>query len=459
MALEEFSQLEAITPIDGRSREITKGLTPYFSWLAQNRYRVWVELEYLRRLSEELGSPLGMEEMALVETIPADFSIEDAENIWKIYQDIRHDLKAVEIYLHEKLKGTALEKRIPWLHFGITTEDLQYIAFAVGFRDFLQELYIPKIKNVKETLAELAGKWKEVPMIGRTHGQAAVPTTVGKEIINFAVALHQSEKKLADIKFYGKLSGAVGNFNAHVAAYPNIDWIAFSRKFVAGFGLEPLLWTTQIPRLDFLVTLLDHVRLVNNILIGFARDMWRYISDGYFTLAAGISEVDSSTMPQKINPVDFEGAEANFSSSNGILENLSRLLPINRLQRDLTDRYLIRDIGPAMGYAWIGLEYLLRGLGKIEVNQEKVKKDLDSHWEVLAEAVQTILRSRGGAGAYEMMRKLTQGKTLDRSQYLGIIQGLAISDDVKQKLASLTPETYLGKAVELTEQGIQLCSS
>lgn len=457
--MEKFSPLEAISPIDGRNRHITESLAAYFSWQAQTRYQIWVELEYLGALSRELGQPLNDEELALTKQIPAQYSAQDAHRLWEIYRELRHDIKAVEVFLREKFRATPLEKRIPLLHFGLTSADIDNIAFKLALRDHLKEQYLPKIKKLNAELAALAESWKSLAMLGRTHGRPAVPTTLGKEIANFALRVRDREIALASARFFGKLTGAIGNFNAHTIAYPTINWPAFSQKFVIGLGLEPVIWTTQIPPYDDLIAVLDQLRLTNGILIGLARDIWSYISYGYLNLTSPPQEIGSSTMPQKINPVDFEAAEANFSSANALFENLSRLLPANRLQRDLTDKYLLRDIGSALAYSWIAFEALERGLARLQPNEMALRQDLNEHWEVLAEAVQSILRAKGYPDAYETVRHEIQGRALGRGDFMDFIYRLAAPPEIRQELARLTPESYLGKAVELTDEALRILRS
>jgi len=456
---EEFSPLDAITPIDGRNRHVTEPLAAYFSWQAQTRYQIWVELEYLKMLAQELGQPLDQTEEALAKEIPAQYSAQDGQRLWEIYREIRHDIKAVEIFLREKFRGKPLEKRIPLLHFGLTSADIDNLAFSLALRDFIKEQQLPKIKKLEAKLADLAESWKSLTMLGRTHGQPAVPTTLGKEIANFALRVRDQKIALASAKFFGKLTGAVGNFNAHAAAYPSIDWPGFSQKFVASLGLEPILWTTQIPPYDGLVAVLDQLRLLNGILAGLARDIWSYAGAGYLTLTNQPQEIGSSTMPQKVNPVDFEAAEANFSSANALLENLSRNLPTSRLQRDLTDKYLLRDVGSALAYGWIAFEALERGLARLQPDETALRRDLDSHWEVLGEALQSILRAKGYPDAYETIRREIQGRALSRGDFMDLVYRLAAPPEIRQELARLTPESYAGKAVELTDQALRILRS
>lgn len=445
--------IDILSPLDGRYRDRIEPLVPYFSERATILERARIELAYLKALADRIGNPLTDEEHAAVAKIMEDLAANDAEiSIVKtIDAKIRHDTKAIEYYLREKFARAGLSARIPLLHFGLTSADVDTLAFTVNFRDFLSEIFMPKLASVRDALAERAASWVRIPMLGRTHGQPAVPTTLGKEIANFAVRLNRVIEDLRQLRFHGKLNGAIGNFNAHVAAFPDIDWIAFSEDFVSSLGLEPVLATTQIPPYDRLIAAFDRIRLVNSILVGFAQDMWRYAAAGYLRVAVNAAHVGSSTMPQKVNPIDFEMAESTCASSNALLEHLSHRLPINRLQRDLTDKYLLRDVGPAMAYSFLGIDAVHRGIETLSPDEAAMHRDLDAHWEVIGEGIQTILRAAGRDDAYEKMKAAMMGRTLTKDTVGEIIDKLDVPEDVKSKLRALSPFTYLGEAVKLTE--------
>lgn len=449
--------LNAISPIDGRYRPKTEKLAAYFSERAMILQRTRIELEYLRALATKIGRSLSATQTELTTQIFRTLIENDAEIyfIKSIDEKIRHDSKAIEYYLRDKFKNTELEPYSELLHFGLTSADIDNLATIVSLRDFVSEILLPDITTVKEVLARTAENWKQIPMLARTHGQPAVPTTLGKESANFALRVHHQELGLRNAKFYGKLNGAVGNFNAHTAAFPEIDWVAFSEEFVISLKLEPLAITTQVPPYDNLVSLLDRIRLLNSILTGLCQDIWRYISDDYFVLKPNPEEVGSSTMPQKVNPIDFEMAESNFSSANALLENMARRLPINRLQRDLTDKYLLRDLGPAMAYTHVGIEAVLAGLGKIYPNTERLNQDLELRSEIIAEGIQTILRAAGIPDAYEKLKELTRGKKITKDEINQFIEELGVPEEIKTKLRALSPATYIGKAIELTEKALE----
>lgn len=415
--------------------------------------RARIELEYLKALAARIGNPLSEEENDRIRKILHALASSDSEikTVRAIDERIRHDTKAIEYYLREKFSAAGLSERIPLLHFGLTSTDIDNCALAVNFRDFLSAVFVPKLTALRDALAERAALWKELPMLGRTHGRPAVPTTLGKEIANVAVRLHEAIEALGRVRLTGKLNGAVGNLNAHVAAFPDIDWIAFAKAFVASLGLEPAAITTQIPPYDRLVSVLDRIRLTNSIISAFAADVWQYASMRYFTLATVAEHVGSSTMPQKVNPIDFEMAESVCASSNAMLENLARRLPINRLQRDLTDKYLLRDLGPAMAYAYLGIDAILRGIEKLAPDEAAMHRDLDSHWEILGEAVQTILRAGGYERAYEIVKEKILGRVMSKDDFRQFIAELDVPEEIKNRLRQLHPRAYLGDAVTLTE--------
>lgn len=445
--------LHLISPIDGRYANTTAPLTDFFSEFAFLRDRVRVELNFLLALSKtDLVRPLSVSEFTQIESIITDFSDADAEMILEHERKTRHDVKAIEYFIQNKLQGTTLEDLIPWIHFGLTSEDTNSLGQAISLNESRDKVILPELDNLISALSALAIRYRSVPMLARTHGQFAVPTTLGKEFAVYIARLKKTRDEIASHKFEAKLTGAVGNFNALQAAVPNIDWILFSKEFVSSFGLEPNLLTTQILPYDNWVRYFDLIRLTNSILIDFAQDIWRYISDGYLKQAVVAGEVGSSTMPQKVNPIDFENAEGNLGVANSLFVHYAQKLTISRLQRDLSDSTVRRTFGSALGHSLVGWTNFQRGLKRIAPDEEKLKAELNAHWEVISEGAQTILRAAGKSDAYESLKEQTRGRVLTESDYKNWCSSIDVDDATRKKLKSLSPQSYIGLSVELTDK-------
>lgn len=473
----KFEPLSAITPIDGRYRAVSEPLSEYFSEFALIRARIRVECEYLLALSEEkeLGiRKLTVEEKKLLQDIWR-ISIEDARIVKAIEKDgyegipaTNHDVKAVEYFIKRTLAETSLVDISEFVHFAITSEDTDNIAYALLLGDVLDGELIPAIEDVRKNLADLAEKYGATPMLARTHGQPASATSFGKEMRVFESRIARQLEQLKTRGILVKFGGATGNYNAHLVSAPNVDWQKFSEGFVQRFNLlrsdlkksprsdlgirlELNAATTQIEPHDTYAELFDNLRRVNTILIGFSQDVWRYISDGWITQKPKAGEVGSSTMPHKVNPIDFENAEGNFGVANALFEHFSRKLPISRLQRDLSDSTVKRSFGTAFAHSLIGCKSLLRGLGKTSVNESAMLEDLQAHPEVLAEAIQTILRREGVDVPYEKLKALTRGRQVTLDDFARFIDSLSVDEKVKKKLKSLRPENYLGLAERIAK--------
>ncbi|MCL4270389.1 MAG: adenylosuccinate lyase [Anaerolineales bacterium] len=445
--------LNLLSPLDGRYAETTAPLRDHFSEFAFLRDRVRVELNFLPALSKTgLVRPLSDSESAQIESIITDFSDADAEMILEHERKTRHDVKAIEYFIQNKLQGTTLEDLIPWIHFGLTSEDTNSLGQAISLNESRDKVIMPELDNLISALSALAIRYRSTPMLARTHGQFAVPTTLGKEFAVYIARLKKTRDEIASHKFEAKLTGAVGNFNALQAAVPNINWISFSKGFVSSFGLEPNLLTTQILPYDNWVRYFDLVRLTNSILIDFAQDIWRYISDGYLKQAVVAGEVGSSTMPQKVNPIDFENAEGNLGVANSLFVHYAQKLTVSRLQRDLSDSTVRRTFGSALGHSLIGWTNFQRGLKRIAPDEEKLKAELNAHWEVVSEGAQTILRAAGKSDAYESLKEQTRGRVLTEADYKNWCNSIDVDDATRKKLKSLSPQSYIGLSVELTDK-------
>jgi adenylosuccinate lyase len=447
-----MNDLHALTPLDGRYAETTAPLSGYFSEFAFLRDRVRVELEFLAALSNTgLFRPLTQPESALLESTKSIFSTEDAEAIRKHEQVTRHDVKAIEYFLQDKFQDTSLKDLLPWIHFGITSEDVNNIAQVIALRDARDNVLLPTLDGLINKLCDFAKQTRALPMLARTHGQFAVPTTLGKEFALYIARLKTARGEIAAHRFEAKLTGAVGNFNALQAAIPQTDWMDFSKKFVASFDLQPNLITTQILPYDNWVRYFDSIRMVNSILIDFSQDIWRYISDGILKQAVVAGEIGSSTMPQKVNPIDFENAEGNLGVANSLFNHYAQKLTASRLQRDLSDSTVRRTFGTAMGHTLIAWMNLQRGMGRIAADEEKIKAELHAHWEVTAEGAQTILRAAGRSDAYESLKAQTRGRVVTEADYRSWVEAIDVGEGIRKQLSSLSPETYIGLAIQLTD--------
>lgn len=448
-----LNPLELLSSLDGRYAESTSPLREHLSEFAFVRDRVRVELRFLAALSKlGLCRPLTDSESAQLESIQSSFSLADAEAVREHERVTRHDVKAIEYFLRDKFKGTSLSDLLSWIHFGITSEDVNNLAQVIALRDSRDHILLPALDGLIEKLSEFAKQNRALAMLARTHGQFAVPTTLGKEFALYIARLKTTRDEIASHRFEGKLSGAVGNFNALQATYPQIDWLSFSKNFISQFDLEPNLITTQILPYDNWNRYFDALRLANSILIDFSQDTWRYISDGTLKQAVVKGEIGSSTMPQKVNPIDFENAEGNLGVANALLVHYGQKLTVSRLQRDLSDSTVRRTFGTALGHtllAWLNLQ---NGLKRIAPDEEKIKNELNAHWEVIAEGAQTILRAAGRSDAYESLLAQTRGQVVTEVQYTAWLESIDVGAEIRGKLKSLSPHTYIGLAVQLTDQ-------
>lgn len=446
----ELTPLTAIAPIDGRYHRLTRSLASYFSEFALMRFRLLVELEYLIALCglqlPALPAITPEQEKAL-QDIYRKFTSDDAQRIKQMEQTTNHDVKAVEYFLRERLAALGLHALLPFVHFGLTSQDVNNTAIPLSFRDALQEVFLPKLAAVINRLRGMAQQWQDVPMLARTHGQPASPTLVGKEIQVFVTRLIQQKDELIRIPHAAKFGGATGNLNAHYAAFPNVNWHRFAFHFVNDvLGLKRSYPTTQIDHYDYLAAQCDALRRINIILIDLCRDMWMYISLNYFAQAVVAHEVGSSAMPHKVNPIDFENAEGNLGIANALLEHFSVKLPISRLQRDLTDSTVLRNLGVPMAHMLIALQALEKGLDKLRLNEPAIRHDLEQNWVVVAEAIQTILRREHVPDAYELLKDFTRGQAAPTQEQLhDFIDRLPVRDAVKAELKGITPFNYTGK--------------
>jgi adenylosuccinate lyase len=448
--MEDF---QALSPLDDRYARETESLRPFFSEAAYLRLRVRIEIDYLIALARaNLVRPLTDSERSALQSLISNFSTDDVRTIKTYERTTRHDVKAIEYFLRDKLKSTSLADVGAWLHFGLTSEDVNQTAQAIALRDSRDVVILPALDQLVAQLTALAQRYKSTPMLARTHGQPAVPTTLGKEIAVFLARLKKQIALVRAHRFEAKLTGAVGNFNALVAAAPQIDWLAFSVDFIRAYDLEPNFITNQLLPLDNWIRYFDTLHLLNSILIDFAQDMWRYLSDDYFKLRAVADEVGSSTMPQKINPIDFENAEGNLGIANALLEHYARKLPVSRLQRDLSDSTVRRTFGVALGHSLLAYTNLARGLERIEANETKLRADLEAHWEIIAEGAQTILRAAHLPDAYEQLKTLTRGKNLTPEIFAAWIERLNVAETIKVRLQALSPLNYIGLAEKIVEK-------
>jgi len=448
------STLTALSPLDGRYAAKTEALRPIFSEAGLMHRRVRVELRWLLALAAEakIGEVPALSAAARTALLAIDdgFAEADGERIKAIERTTNHDVKAVEYFIKEKVAGNAeLAAVKEFIHFACTSEDINNLAYALMLRDARDGVLLPALDAVIARLRAMAHEHAALPMLSRTHGQTASPTTLGKELANVVARLERQRRQIAAVEISGKINGAVGNYNAHVASYPEVDWPAFSKHFVESLGLAWNPYTTQIEPHDCVAEIGDAVRRANTILMDFARDVWGYISLGYFRQVLKAGEVGSSTMPHKVNPIDFENAEGNFGLANALFEHFSAKLPISRWQRDLTDSTVLRALGTAFGHTQIALDALLRGLGKLNANPDRLAADLDASWEVLAEAVQTVMRRYGLPEPYEQLKALTRGHGITREALREFVAALELPGEAKERLLALTPAGYAGLAEPL----------
>lgn len=443
-----------ISPIDGRYREMTDDVRKYFSEYHLIKNRVIVEIEWLKKLFnlKEFKVEINKEEIQILDKIINEFDLTEAKRIKEIESVTKHDVKAVEYYLNEKFKENNIEKYNYLIHFACTSEDINNIAYGIMIKQLIENVYIPNATNLIKILEEKAKQYANIPMLSHTHGQSATPTTVGKELSIFVYRLCKILNKTKNEKVTGKFNGTVGNFNAHTISYPNIDWIKVTQEFVESFGLEYNLLTTQIESHDNICIIFSEIKLLNNIILDFDSDMWMYISRGYFIQNNISGEIGSSVMPHKINPINFENSMANAKMANGEVTVFTESLQISRMQRDLSDSSLLRNIGNVIAYTIIAIKQSIMGINKLNVNEEKLREELRNTPEVLAEAVQTILRKNKYENAYETLKNMTRGKNISIEEMRSFIEKLEIDSKDKEVLLKLTPETYIGIAEVLAKR-------
>lgn len=452
----QLNPLTAISPIDGRYSDKTEALRPLCSEYGLFHFRVLIEIRWLQTLANHPNIKeipvFSKKTQQQLNQIIENFSVEDAQQIKAFEKKTYHDIKAVEYFLKEKLiKNLELKPFCEFIHFACTSEDINNLAYALMLKEVRQKILLPHIQQLITHLKKLSYQYAAHTMLGRTHGQAAVPTTMGKELANFSQRLIDQQKLFTQVKIRGKFNGAIGNYNAHRIAYPNINWPEVAKEFVLSLGLDWNAYTTQIEPHDYIAEYCDNLKRINTILINLAADCWSYISLGYFKQQLKTGEVGSSTMPHKINPIDFENAEGNLSLANSLYQHFSNTLPISRWQRDLRDSTLLRNLGTAFAQNLIAYKSLLRGLEKISIDEIRLTEDLNQHWEVLAEAIQTVLRQNGAEMPYEQLKALTQGKKINQKILHQFIDTLNLPETVKEKLLKLSPANYLGYAIELAQ--------
>jgi adenylosuccinate lyase len=446
----ELSNLTAISPIDGRYRKQVEFLDEYFSEYALMKYRVLVEVEYFLFLADRKFFEVDNKCAQHLQKVADEFSVHDGERIKEIEKITNHDVKAVEYFLKEKLEEAGGNEVKEWIHFGLTSQDINNTAIPLSWKACMEYEYLPAVINLQKRLQQLAVDWKSISMLAKTHGQPASPTTLGKEIMVFVERLQNQVDLFSYVPYAAKFGGATGNFNAHHVAFPGKDWVKLGNEFVEdALGLQRMQFTTQIEHYDNLAAHFDCIKRINNILIDFCRDVWTYISMEYFKQKTKKGEVGSSAMPHKVNPIDFENAEGNLGVANALFEHLSAKLPISRLQRDLTDSTVLRNLGVPVAHTLIAIKSIEKGLGKLLLNEGKINEDLESNWAVVAEAVQTILRRENYPNPYEALKELTRGKTsITKSDIQEFIETLDVEDDIKEELRVITPANYVGVTAE-----------
>tara|TARA_B100000745_G_scaffold79000_1_gene48409 strand:+ start:2066 stop:3439 length:1374 start_codon:yes stop_codon:yes gene_type:complete len=447
----ELSALTAISPVDGRYQNKTDVLRPIFSEYGLFRFRVLVEIEWLKKLSKnpnikEIES-FSASSISLLDNIKNNFSIDDAKQIKKIEKITNHDMKAVEYFIREKIQSDPKLKNVSqFIHFACTSEDINNLSYALMLKDARENILLPKLQKLIIILQEMSDSYASIPMLSRTHGQTASPTTLGKEMAIYVYRALRQMKQFENIELLGKLNGAVGNFNAHFAAYPNINWMSLSKEFIEELGLTWNPYTTQIESHDYMAEYFHTLARTNTILIDLCRDLWGYISLGYFNLKPIKGEVGSSTMPHKVNPIDFENAEGNFGIADSIFEHLAMKLPTSRWQRDLSDSTVLRNAGVGIAHTIIAFDSTVAGLSKIDINKDVIHEDLKDSWEVLTEPIQTVMRRYNIDNAYEKLKELSRGQKINKKILHNFIEQLDIPDDAKSRLKELNPSNYLGNA-------------
>ena len=453
----ELSALTAVSPVDGRYGSKTSALRSIFSEFGLLKYRTIVEIRWLQKLAATDAivevPAFSPEANAFLDRVAAEFSEEDALRIKTIERTTNHDVKAVEYFLKEKVAEVPeLHAVNEFIHFACTSEDINNLSHALMLSEAREKVMLPEVRNVIDAIKDLANQFRDIPMLTRTHGQPASPSTMGKEMANVAYRMERQYKQIEHVEILGKINGAVGNYNAHLSAYPEIDWHQYSEEFVTSLGITWNPYTTQIEPHDYIAELFDAFARFNTILLDFDRDVWGYIALGHFKQKTIAGEIGSSTMPHKVNPIDFENSEGNLGLANAIFGHLAQKLPVSRWQRDLTDSTVLRNLGVGCGYAIIAYTSTLKGISKLEVNADALAAELDKNWEVLAEPVQTVMRRYGIEKPYEKLKELTRGKRVDGEGMRVFIDGLDLPEHEKARLKELTPANYIGDAVKLTDK-------
>ncbi|MEX6687130.1 adenylosuccinate lyase [Danxiaibacter flavus] len=446
----ELTNLTAISPVDGRYRRQVAHLDEYFSEFALIKYRVIVEIEYFLFLADKKIFKLPAKARQALKKVGEEFSLDDAQQIKNIESITNHDVKAVEYFLKEQLKKAGAEDVVEWVHFGLTSQDINNTSIPLSWKHCMEHDYLPAVINLQNNLHVLASQWKDISMLAKTHGQPASPTKLGKEIMVFVERLDNQVQLFSYIPYAAKFGGATGNFNAHNIAFPKKNWVSLGNEFVQDIlGLQRMQFTTQIEHYDNLAAHFDAIKRINTILIDLCRDIWTYISMDYFKQRTVKGEVGSSAMPHKVNPIDFENAEGNLGVANSLLEHLSAKLPISRLQRDLTDSTVLRNLGVPVAHTLIALKSIEKGLGKLLLNEARLKEDLENNWAVVAEAIQTVLRRENYPNPYEALKELTRGKSaITKQDIQSFITSLKVSADLKKELKAITPHNYTGVAAD-----------
>ena len=454
----DLQTLTAISPLDGRYRKRIDMLSMYASEYGLIKYRVQVEIEWFLFLAQrdeiEALSNISKLSTEEIRSIATNFSVEDAEEIQNIERTTNHDVKAVEYFVKKKLADLGFSQHKEFVHFACTSEDINNLSYGLMLKEIRSEVLLPQMDKITTYINEMSSSLRNVAMLSRTHGQTASPTTVGKELANFVNRLRYWQKKLHSSPIMGKINGAVGNYNAHSIAYPDIQWIELSKQFVQQIGLEFNEMTTQIEPHDYITSYFDSINGFNQVLVDFARDIWGYISIGYFKQRAKKGEIGSSTMPHKVNPIDFENAEGNLGIANALSSHLGSKLTVSRWQRDLSDSTVLRSVGTCIGHSLVAYSSITNGLPKLEINREKIENDLNNAWEVLSEAIQTVLRKNGVEEPYEKLKTLTRGLSLNKDSYQELLKKLDLPEETFNQLHSLTPQTYIGLASQLTQNEI-----